>query len=224
MISTWAGSSRVRTSGSAASADRARDRRCRRVAASLRQPQQRQARLRLGAVPARLAVRPLGGGVVALQPVQLALPVARLPDGARVGAAVAGPAGLVERLAPGPARLHDLGAVDEAAAREHHDPGLLLDPARHRRRPLLRARQLVQLPAAVDHAAVDEAGRDRRHLAGDDGHHRLVEQRQALLGGAQPDEAQALLVDGEREEVRVAEAPPDLGALGRAGTAGLRIA
>ena len=82
----------------------------------------------------------------------------------------------------------------------------------------------MELLAAVDHAAVDEAGGDRRQLAGDGGQHRLVEQRETLVDAAQPDEAVALLVHGEREQVGVAEAAADLGAVGRAGATDLGVA
>ena len=136
--------------------------------APLRQPQQRQPRLRLDALPARLAVRLLGGGEVALQAVQLPLAVERLAGGPRSSATTrAGLPRLGERLGPGAAHLHDLGAVDEAAAGERDEVLLLLAPARQRGGPLLRAAQLVELLAAVDHAAVDEAGGDRRQLAGE---------------------------------------------------------
>ncbi len=54
------------------------DRRGRRRAIPLRQPQQRQARLRLVAAAARLAVRLLGRAELALQALDLPLPVARL--------------------------------------------------------------------------------------------------------------------------------------------------
>ena len=174
-------------------------------------------------MPVRLAVCLLGGREVALEPMKLALAVERLADGSLVGEPGAGLARLLERFAPGAAHLHDLGAVDQAAAAEHREVRLLLAPTRHRGGPLLRAAQLVELPAAVDHAAVDEARGNRRHLAGDGGQHGLVEQRQPFLDAALPDEAVTLLVDGEREQVGVAEAAADLGAVGRAGAAGLRV-
>jgi hypothetical protein len=45
----------------------------------------------------------------------------------------------------------------------------------------------------------------RRQLTCGDGHHRLVDEPQALLGPPLPDEGVALLHDRERDEVRVAK-------------------
>ena len=100
--------------------------------------------------------------------------------------------------------------MDEAAAGERDEVLLLLAPARERDRPLLRAAQLVDLLAALDDGAVDEAGRDRRQLAGRHGDHRLVEQREAGLDVAAADAHDALLVHRDREQVGVSEALPGL--------------
>ena len=104
--------------------------------------------------------------------------------------------------------------MHEAAAGEGDEVGLALAPARKGGGPLLRAADLIRVLAGEDHAAVDDAGDDRRELAGGDRHHRLVEQPQALLDAPAPDQDVALLVGGEREQVRVAEALADRRGLG----------
>ena len=136
-----------------------------------------------------------------------ALPVTGLTGRRRVlrpGAALLCPPRLLQGLEPGAVQLHDLGAVDEAATGEGNQVGLALAPARERGRPLLRAANLVGVLAGEDHAAVDDPGDDRGELAGGDRHHRLVQQPQALLDAPEPDQDVALLVGGEREQVRVA--------------------
>ena len=63
-----------------------------------------------------------------------------------------------------------------------HQVRLRRAPVAQRRRPLLRPAQVEDLLAGLDHGAVDDPGDDRRHLAGGDGDHHLVEQRHALRG------------------------------------------
>ena len=103
---------------------------------------------------------------------------------------------------PGPVQLHDLGPVHEATAREGHGIGLLLAPAGQGRRPLAGAAQLVDLLAGRDHAAVDEAGGDRRQLAGRDRDHGLVEQPETFPDLPVADQHVALAVQGEGDEIR----------------------
>ena len=102
--------------------------------------------------------------------------------------------------------------------------GCSLAPTRQRVRPLLRAARVERLLAARDHAAVDDAGEDRRDLAGGDRDHRLVEQRQALRRRALSDASQTLDVHRDREELCVAEPLADLGGPGRGVVRGLEVA
>ena len=164
------------------------DRRHRRLGASLREAQLGESRLRLPAEPARLPVRLLGGGEVALQPEELALAIAgeacrRIPC---LHEAVARSTRLFERIRPRAVQLQDLGPVHEAAAGEGDHLRLLRPPVRERSRPLARAAHLVHLLAREDHPAVDDPGDDRRELLGGDRDHRLVEQREALLHAPAP--------------------------------------
>ena len=82
----------------------------------------------------------------------------------------------------------------------------------------------MRLLAGEHHAAIDDPRRDRRELAGSYGHHRLVEERQAFAGSAEPDQYVALLVRCEREQVGVAEALAERGGLTRGGGRGLEVA
>ena len=97
----------------------------------------------------------------------------------------------------------------QAASREGDQVGLALAPVGQGGGPLLGAANLVGVLASQDHAAIDDPGGDRGELAGGDRHHRLVEQRQTLLEAPEPDQDVALLVGGEGEQVRVAEALAD---------------
>src|ERR1700752_1631267 len=101
----------------------------------------------------------LGGGEPPLQPVDLALSVARLPGRyviSLLGESVGRPPGLLERLRPGPVELHDLRAMGQAAAAEAHHLGLLLAPARQGRGPFPSPAGLVSPLTGKDHTAVDE--------------------------------------------------------------------
>ena len=130
MISTDAGSSRVRAGESDVSPS------ARRIAAAaarcpLGEPQQREARLRLPPAPARLAVGLLGGGELAAQPKHLALQVGRLTGRRPFAPARPRPARRASSSASGhaPCEQQDLRAVRQAAAGERDHVGLLLAPA-----------------------------------------------------------------------------------------------
>ena len=140
----------------------------------------------------------LGGGGLAPQAVDLALPVvapARPPRGSPPArSARAARRASSQRVRPRAVQLHDLGPVHEARPAEADHVGLLRAPPRQRRRPLVRAARLVRGLAADDHAAVHEAVDDRRQLARGDRHHRLVEQPQALADAPCLDQEDALLL------------------------------
>ena len=93
-----------------------------------------------------------------------------------------------------------------------------------RRRPLAGAARLVRLLAAVDQAAIDETGDDRRQLARERRDHGLVQLAEALLHPLLPDQIGALLHQGDREQIRIAETRGDLGRRGGGGAGGLQIA
>jgi hypothetical protein len=108
------------------------DRRLGSIDFPLSQPHQSEARLRLPAMPACLAVGRLRAAEVAAEPVDLPPVVAGLACRARVlsaQAALGCSPRLVERLRPGSVQLHDLGAMREAAPGEGDEVGLALAPA-----------------------------------------------------------------------------------------------
>jgi hypothetical protein len=94
----------------------------------------------------------------------------------------------------------------EAAAGERHHLRLLAAPSVEGARPFLRSARVERLFAAGDHAAVDDARHDRRHLAGGHADHRLVEKPQSLVDSPLLDPDQPLEVHRCGEEVRVPEA------------------
>ena len=111
MISAYAGSSRARRSGSGGSPSDAADRGGRGFGIPLRQPQQREPGLRLPPNRLAFAVRRLGRGEVAPQPVELRLLVERLARRRRGSSpartARARQARLRQRVGPGAVELHD---------------------------------------------------------------------------------------------------------------------
>jgi hypothetical protein len=186
---------------------------------ALREPQLRQARLRLISPPAGFPVRLFRLLELAMQSMKLRPLVERHADGrSRV---------LVEELArslrlfhgawPRPVQLHDLGAVHQALPSERHQFRLPGAPVAQRRRPLRRSPEVEDPLAGQDHRAVDDPGHDRRYLTGRDRHHGLVEQPHTLRAPVQLDQGLAHAEPGERQQVRVAEAVTDLGGLAAGG-------
>ena len=100
--------------------------------ASLGEAQLRESGLRLPPEGARLLVRPLGGGELALQPEELPLAVASEAGGRilRLHEPLPRAACLVQRVPPRSVELQDLGAVHEAATRERNHLGLECPPVR----------------------------------------------------------------------------------------------
>ena len=193
----------------------ATDRRLRGVDLPLGQSEPRQTGLRLSSAPAGLVVRLLGLRELAAQPVQLALLVEggtdrrlRPPE-----EPLARPLRRVDRVRPGAAQLHDLGAMHQAVAAERDEIRLRVAPVRQRRRPLLRPTQIEDLLARLDHAAVDGPGDDLGHLVGHHRDHDLVEQGHSLDSLSLPDQRPALNVAGERHQIDVTEPIADLGRL-----------
>ena len=97
-------------------------------------------------------------------------------------------------------------------------------PVGQRRRPLLRAAHIKDPLARHDHTAVDDPDHNRRHLAGRDGDHDLVQQRHALRDLAQPGQGLTPAELSERHQVPVAEALADLLSLAEAGVRGRGVA
>ena len=101
--------------------------------------------------------------------------------------------------------------MNEAAAGERHQVGLLLPPAPESGRPLAGPAHVVDLLAGHDHAAVHDSGDDRGELPGGGANHRLVQENQALSYPPVTDEDVALPEGGEREEIPVSELLAELG-------------
>ena len=78
------------------------------------------------------------------------------------------------------------------------------------RRSTRRPAEVEQLHARLDHRAVDDAGGDRRHLAGRHRHHGLVEQGEAPGEVAEGDGRLPCAEKSEREQILVAAACCDL--------------
>ena len=153
------------------------DRRNRGIDLSLSQPQQRQARLRLAPGVRGGPVRLLSMLQVATQALQLGESVQGVAGSRRPREALARSVGLLDGVLPVTVQLHDLGAVHEALTAERHQIGLRVAPTTERSGPLRRPAHIEHRLASIDCSAQDGPGDDRRHLAGRDGDHRLVEQR-----------------------------------------------
>src|SRR6059058_1216378 len=203
------------------------DRRVRSRRVPLRESQQRPPRLRLQAEPARVPVRLFGLPELATQTLNLALEVARLGRGCLVHGLFEPSAcalRLLQRVRPGALEAHQLRTVNQAAAGERQKVRLPLAPVGQCSRPLPGAAELVDLLARQDHAAVDDAGDDRRERFGRDRHHRLVQQAEPLPNAAVSDEDVALDVNGERKQVGIGEALADFGCRGGRGGCALPVA
>ena len=131
---------------------------------------------------------------------------------------------LFERERPLAVQLQDLGAVNETSTRECQHVRLPVAPSRQSGSPLSRAPHLVYLLTGQDHAAIDDARRDRRELARRDSHHGLVEESESLLYPSRLDQHGSLTVSRERESVRIAESLGNGSRLGGDGRARLEVA
>ncbi len=195
------------------SVDRAADRLPGGVEATLDETQASQPWLGLPAAPTGPAVRVLGSRKLATQPVQLGLLVVGHADRRvhrRTGQMVTRPLRFVHRTGPFAAELQDLGAVDETLAAIGNEVGLAVAPAGKRRRPFLGSAIVEGLVAGLDDGAVDEPGDERRHLAGRDRDHRLIERRHP--GGllAPLDQRLTATESAEGADVGIVEAPAEL--------------
>ena len=147
---------------------------------------------------------------------KLGLLVVRLPRcGAihRLLTPFAGNHRFLERVHPRAVELFDPGAMGEAPTGERHELGLRLAPTSERVRPLVRPPRLERLLAGGDHAAVDDAGEERRDLSRGDGDHRLVEELETLVHAPLLDQRRAGEMRRRREEIVFVEPRRDRGRL-----------
>ena len=209
--STWAGRRRSRESGSSVLSERAADACGCRVDLALREPEQREPRLRVAAELVRPRIGLLGTGEVALAPPDLAdLVVAAAGERAlEVLQLVAGRLRLPLRARPVAAQPHRLGAVEPARAGEAGDLQPVA-PAVRLLRPLGRTAEVAEVLGGADRDAVDETGRVGPQLAADRRGGRLVQQLEPALDLAALDHPPADPDPGDHLDVTVAEAPCDL--------------
>ena len=203
------------------------DRRSGRCRIPLGEPDECPAGLRLEAELARQPVGLLGLTELPTQTMNLAFQVARLRRGRLIHRLLEAPTGavrLLQRIGPVSLELHQLGAMDEATARERQEVGLALTPTSEGCRPLAGAAKLVDLFTRQDHSAVDDPGDHRRERFGRDRHHRLVQQTEPLPDPPGPDEDVALDVNRKSKQVVVAEALADLRRRGCGGGSAFQIA
>ena len=186
------------------------NRRACRFRASLRQPQQRESRLRLASPFAGSVIDFLCPGKLAPEAMNLGLLIQR--SGRRLAIEVpgsfAGAARFGQRIRPGSLQTQDLGAMHETGSGEDH-LRLLLAHTRERGGPLACTPERMDLTAGVDDAAVHQRRHDRKQLARDDGEHRLVEALEAGRDIASLNQRTALCMTGRCREVRVAKGLAD---------------
>jgi hypothetical protein len=181
----------------------------RRIDASLRQPQQRETRLRLPSPPARQPVRVLGLRQATQQPHQLGLLVVREAGRGVPRELLAGSPGLVHGVPPVAVQLHDLSPVGQALPAVRHEVGLRVTPVTECRRPLPRPAQLEDLLACLDGGAVHDADDDGGHLRGRDRNDHFVQRRHRLRTSAQGDQGLSAPERAQCQHVRIVESRAD---------------
>lgn len=176
-------------------------------------PEQGETGLRLVPETSRPVVSLLGAREVAAGPQDVAALGHRQTRGGRdlgVGVAARREFELLDRLGERAPDAHDLAAVHRALAGEHDQAGLRVDPRGERAGPLRRAAVVADLLARLDQRAVHLARGHRRHVAGRDPDHRLVEQRQAFGDAARVEQQPALRVEAVGHQIGVAVPAPVL--------------
>ena len=155
---------------------------------SLRQPQEREAGLRVAAGPGRPSVGRLRSLVLAAEPVQLAALVPRVAHRRRPVEPEARGLRGGGRLRPRTSHPQHLGAVDQALAAVRDQVGVGVAPRAQREDPLLGAGDLEQPLAGDDRPAGDQPRGLRRERVGLDGDHRLVHEGHTAVPVAELDQ------------------------------------
>ena len=133
----------------------------------------------------------------------------------RLGETVAGAFHFVNRGGPRAMQLQDLGATHQALTAEADEIRLRRAPSIERGRPFVRAPEIEDFMAGLDHAAIDVAGGNRRYLAGGHRSHRFIQQRHALGHSLETDQGSATSVQRHRDQTHVGKAPSDVGRLAK---------
>jgi hypothetical protein len=88
----------------------------------------------------------------------------------------------VDCVLPCAAEPFDFSAMHQAGAAKTDQLGLFRAPSPQSGSPFACATQSMDLLTRFDHAAVDQAGKQRRQFAGRDRNHRLIEKRETFCG------------------------------------------
>ena len=192
----------------------------------LREPKQREAGLRVLPKLVSPLVRRLGSCEVASAPSDLGelqergRREPRLHDHQLVARAL----GLVFGLGPRAAQARDFGSVRPAHPRIGRVRRDSRAPCRRRVAPLAGTSQVADREARGEQVAVDDPREVRSDLAGHDGGHRLVEQREPFRDAAGIDHGEPLRMDRHRDELGVADLAPDPDSVTDPGERALEIA
>ena len=188
------------------------DRSLRCIDLPLREPQQRQTRLRLPSAVAGQPVGILGFGEVAQQPVQLRLLVEGGAYGWLARELFARALHLGNGVGPCAVQRHDLSAVHEALPAIGHKVWLSRTSGSAPWSTPWPA-YIEDLVAGLQGAAVDKPGNDGRDLAGGYRNDRLVQQRKTPNALAQFEQGLAPAKPAHRHQVAVTEPLADFGRL-----------
>ncbi|MPZ59460.1 MAG: hypothetical protein GEU91_23855 [Rhizobiales bacterium] len=189
------------------------------VRATLCKPQQSEARLRLPSPLARHFVRVFGCRELAPKSMDLRLLIecrGRSLFIGPVGEALARAARLFDCIWPGAVQLHDLRAMHKAPAGENQI-GLLLAPFGELGSPVTGPAHCVYLLAAIDDAAIDQAGDHGRQFARRDHHHCFVQQCQSPFDPPLMQPGSALEKLGGGDQLCFCESFAEFCCFGRAG-------
>lgn len=97
--------------------------------------------------------------------------------------------------------MQEFGAVHSAHASKGHKIGLRRTPAIQRRRPLLRAAQIEDLAAGIEHAAIDAAGIQSRALPGHHRDHRLIQECESFRDPALAEQRTPSSLQSESDQI-----------------------
>jgi hypothetical protein len=179
-----------------------------------REAQQGEAGIRRSARFRAPAVRLFGFFEIAAQAVQLGELIQRRAECRLTrwfGQALAREQRLVERLPPYALQRNDFRTMNEAFSPIRHHVGLRGAPPRQRVRPLASASDIRQVPARREHAAVNDAGNDRRYLTGRNRNHHLIEQPDPAFDVAKLDKRSAEALPRQVGQIDIAESLADPG-------------